>query len=145
MQNVLLTYANQTNVEVVLLDGNGRFLASSSGNRSDTAVPEVEAALGGNIGTSIRGTMAYAAAPILEDGRIVGVVQLAAPLSDAQTLIEQRWLGLAGAVLAVTAVAGIAAFWLATTLTRPLDSTAPGLLANRAGRFQPTGVRRSLG
>ncbi len=135
VQEVLLTYASQTNVEVVLVDGNGRFLASSTGSGSDTAVPEVATALGGKIGTNIRGTVVYAAAPILEDGRVIAAVQLAAPLSAAQSLIWQRWLVLAGAVLAVTAVAGIAAFWLATTLTRPLGQLRLASLQIAQGDF----------
>lgn len=135
VQNILLTYANQTQVEVVLLDRNGRFLTSSSGERSATNVPEVEAALNGNISTSIRSTMAYAAAPILEDGGIIGIVQIAAPLSAAQTLIQQRWLVLAAAVLVVTVLAGMAAFWLATTLTRPLDQLREASLHIAQGDF----------
>jgi len=135
LQDVLLTYANQTNVEVVLVDGNGRFLASSTGSGSDTSVPEIVAALGGNIGTSTRDGAVYAAAPILEDGQVIGVVQLAALLSVAQSLIGQRWLGLAGIVLAVSAIAGIAAFWLATNLTRPMEQLRQASLKIAAGDF----------
>jgi len=49
------------------LPGNGRFLASSTGSGSDTAVPEVAAALGGDIGTSTGDSVVYAAARILSN------------------------------------------------------------------------------
>lgn len=135
VQDVLRAYASQTNVEVMLVDGNGRFLTSSNGERGETAVPEITAALGGSISTNVRRLMVYAAAPIFEDGRIIGVVQVAAPLSAAQTLIEQRWLELVAAVLVVTLVAGLAAFWLATTLTRPLEQLRQASLKIAQGDF----------
>jgi UDP:flavonoid glycosyltransferase YjiC (YdhE family) len=57
-----------------------------------------------SIGSDTDDDTAYAAAPIQEDGRVIGVIQLAAPLSAAQNLVWERWLALGGAVLAVTAV-----------------------------------------
>lgn len=135
VQNILQTYANQTAVEVVLFDGSGRFLTSSSGESSTRAAPEVESALSGNISTRLEGAMAYVAAPILEDRGIIGVVQVAAPLSGAQTLIQQRWLALAAAVLAVTVSAGLAAYLLAATLTRPLDQMRQASLQIAQGDF----------
>jgi len=135
LQDVLRTYANQTDVDVVLTDANGRFLGSSSVSDSEINGPEVALALSGKIGTNIQNNVVFAAAPILEEGRVIGVVQLAAPLAAAQSLIWQRWLALAGAVLAVTAAAGIAAFWLATTLTRPLEQLRLAAMQIAQGDF----------
>lgn len=117
---ILQTYAQQTEATVVLVDRNGRFAASSSGEETETDTPEIRDALTGSVSNDTRGSTAYAAAPVWEDGRVIAAVQLAAPLSAAQSLVVQRWLGLAAAVLGVTIVAGLAAFWLSTTLTRPL-------------------------
>ncbi len=135
VQTILQNFANETQVDVLVLDEQGRFLASSTGNHEFAMGPEIEAALRGNRSTSIRNANAYAAAPILEDGRAIGVVQIAAPLSVTQTLIRQRWLTLAGAVLLLTVVAVIAAYWLANTLTRPLDELRQASLQIAQGDF----------
>ncbi len=135
VQEALLTYANQTQVNAVVLDGRGRILAGSTDSPSDVNGPEINAALNGSVGANVRANTVFVAAPILEDGQILGVVQLSAPLSDAQALIRQRWLALAGAVLALTILAAIAAYWLATTLTRPLDQLREASLHIAQGDF----------
>jgi signal transduction histidine kinase len=135
LRPILQTYAEQVDAEVVLVDGNGRFWASSSNDTTDTNTPEIIAALGGRLSSDARGNMAFAAAPVLEDGRVMGVVQLAAPLSTAQSLVWERWLELGGAVVAVTAVAGLAAFLLSTTLTRPLERLRQAALQIAGGDF----------
>lgn len=133
LRSILQAYAGQVGADVVLLDHHGRFLASSSSNDTNTAV--INAALGGNISSDTDDDTAYAAAPILKDGRVIGVIQLAAPLSAAQSLVWERWLALGGAALAVTAVAGLAAFWLSTTLTRPLAQLQQAALQIAQGNF----------
>ena len=138
LRGALQTYAAQTGAELVLLDQQGRVLmgsADSSTTRINT--PLVEAAIGGSIGSEAEIDTAYAAAPIYEDGRLLGVIHLAAPLSAAQSLVWERWLQLGGAVLAVTAVAGGAAFWLSTTLTRPLARLQQAALQIASGDFSP--------
>jgi signal transduction histidine kinase len=50
-------------------------------------------------------------------------------------LVAERWLELGGAVLAVTAVAGLAAFWLSTTMTRPLAQLQQAALQIAQGNF----------
>ncbi len=131
--SLLQTYAEQVGAEVALFDHHGRIVASS--NSSDTNATVVNAALNGSISSDTQGDIAYAAAPISEDGEVMAVVQLAAPLAAAQSLVWERWLALGGAVLAVTAVAGLAAFWLATTLTRPLAQLQQAALQIAQGNF----------
>jgi signal transduction histidine kinase len=135
LRPILQTYAEQVDAEVVLVDGNGRFWASSSDGTTDTNTPEIIAALNGRLTSDARGNMAFAAAPVLEEGRVMGVVQLAAPLSAAQNLVWERWLELGGAVVAVTAVAGLAAFLLSTTLTRPLEQLRQAAFQIAQGDF----------
>ncbi len=132
---ILQAFAEQIRAEIVLVDRSGRFWASSSNNITNTNTPEINAALNGNISSDVRGNMAYAAAPILEEGRVLAIVQLAAPLSAAQSLIWERWLALGGAVLAVTALAGLAAFLLSTTLTRPLAQLQQAAMQIAQGNF----------
>ncbi|MFN2162408.1 MAG: ATP-binding protein [Candidatus Promineifilaceae bacterium] len=119
LTSILEAYAEQVGAELQLLDSQGRVLAGS-GNSSETNSIVVSTALAGGVSTDTQGIMAYAAAPILEDGGVIGIVQLALPIAAAQKLVWERWLILGAAVLAVSAVAGLAAFWLSTTLTRPL-------------------------
>ncbi len=133
--SLLQPYAEQAGAEVVLLDGNGRFWASSSGN-SDINTTVINAALNGRISSDTQANQAYAAAPILEDGRVIGIIQLGAPLSAAQSLVWERWLALGGAVLVVTALAGLAVYWLSTTLTRPLAQLQQAALQIAQGNFQ---------
>lgn len=133
--SILQTYAEQMGAEVVLVDRNGRFWASSSDSITDTNTPEIIAALSGRISSDVRANMAFAAAPVLEEGRVMGVVQLAAPLSAAQSLVWERWLELGAAVVAVTAMAGLAAFLLSTTLTRPLEQLRQAALQIAQGDF----------
>lgn len=132
--SILQTYADQVSAEVMLFDHHGRFVIGSGGSSSaNTTV--INAALGGSTSSDTQSNMVYAAAPILEEGQVLGVVQLVRPLSAAQTLVWDRWLALGGAVLAVTAVAGLAAFWLSTTLTRPLAQVERAALQIAQGNF----------
>ncbi|MEJ2747369.1 MAG: hypothetical protein P8183_05600, partial [Anaerolineae bacterium] len=91
--SLLQTYADQVGAEVMLYDRRGHFVASSSdSNNANTTV--IEAALGGSTSSDTQSSMAYAAAPILEEGRVLGVIQLVRPLSAAQTLVWDRLLAL---------------------------------------------------
>lgn len=135
LRSILQTYAEQVGAEVVLVNRDGRFWASSGDGTTDTNTPEVNAALSGNISNDARGNMAFAAAPVLEEGRVIAVVQLAAPLTAAQSLVWERWLELGGAVLAVTVVAGLAALLLSITLTRPLEQLRQAALQIAQGDF----------
>ncbi len=133
--STLQVYAGQTGTEVNLIGRDGLFWAGSGDGVPDVDTPEVKAGLSGQISSDIRVNQAFAAAPILEDGRLFGVVQLVAPLSATQALVLERWLTLAGAVLVVTILAGAAAFLLSTTLTRPLEGLREAALKMARGDF----------
>jgi signal transduction histidine kinase len=134
LPSLLETYAGQVSADIVLVDRNGRFWAGSS-STTHTDTPEIAAALNGTAITGTRDGMAFAAAPIVEDGRVLAVVQLATPLSAAQELVRERWLALGGVVLVVTAVAGLAAFWLSSNLTRPLAQLRQAAMEIAQGDF----------
>jgi signal transduction histidine kinase len=127
------TYAEQVSADLQLLDYQGRILASSSG--SDTNVDVVRTALNGSVSTAAQGSTAYAAAPILEEGQVIGIVQLAIPINAARVLVWERWLMLGAAVLALSAMAGLAAYWLSTTLTRPLAEMQSATIQIAQGDF----------
>lgn len=131
----LAAYADQSGADVVLLDHDGRFWAGSGDGSQDTSTPEIVAALAGNISSDIRDGRAYAAAPIVDEGRVMAVIQLSAPLLAAQSLILERWLALGVAIAAITILAGLAALLLSTTFTRPLEQLRQAAMKIAAGDF----------
>ncbi len=134
LSSILETYPEQLGAELQLLDNRGHILASSGNSIAINSIV-VNTALAGAVSTDTQGSMAYAAAPILEDGGVIGVVHLAIPLSAAQNLVWERWLILGAGVLVVLAVAGLAAFWLSTTLTRPLAQMQQAAMHIAQGDF----------
>ncbi len=139
---LLETYAQQTEAQVMLLDNDGIFWLSSDGVADgQTAIsPEVVAARNGASSTDTRTNnqgvmMVYAAAPITEDGELLAILRLAAPLSEAQTLVAERWLTLGLGVAGLTALAVFASLLLAASLTRPLTQLHQATLNVAAGDF----------
>ena len=135
LNTALQAYGEQIGAEIVLVDRFGRVWASSSDEEINTNTPEVNAALNGSLSSDVRDNMAFGAAPVLEEGRVLAVVQVAAPLSAARNLVWERWLALGAAVLALTALAGLAAFLLSTTLTRPLAQLQQAAMQIARGDF----------
>jgi signal transduction histidine kinase len=135
LDTVLQAFAEQIGAEIILVDRDGRYWAGAGGSASETNTPEITAALSGNTGSAVRGDMAYAAAPVIDDGLIMAVVQLAAPLSAAQSLIWERWAALGGAVLGVTILAGLVALLLSFTLTQPLAQLKEAAMQIAQGDF----------
>jgi signal transduction histidine kinase len=129
VMDVLRYYADQTGAQLTLIDMTGRAWLTSSGEpplENLMAYPEIVAASHKHIVREYRqdtsGTRTlYVAAAVVEDGRVLSVVQLAAPTSVVQTSILQRWAVLGGGVLAITLLALAASIVLSTSLTRPLE------------------------
>jgi signal transduction histidine kinase len=124
----LQEYANQFGIEMTLLQGNGRYLLGSpvSSTLSSENAPEVTTASRGQTGENTRPDPSgqqtvYTAAPIYEDGQILAIIHLAAPLTGAQSLIWQRWSILIGGVLILAGLAIGVSLWLSSSLTRPLS------------------------
>jgi two-component system OmpR family sensor kinase len=128
IEGALQEYANQFGIEVTLLQGNGRYLLGSplSSTLSPENAPEVTTARLGQTGENTRSDPSgqqtvYTAAPIYEDGQIMAIIHLAAPLAGAQSLIWQRWSILIGGVLILAGLAIGVSLWLSSSLTRPLS------------------------
>lgn len=123
------TYTSDVAANVLLIDASGRAWLSSGDDlpaENLSSQPEVAAALERQTTYDTRdddgGQMrVYAAAPIVEDGRVLSVVRLDAPVTAAQPLIAQRWLELGGGVLLLILLNLGASTWLSVSLTRPLD------------------------
>ena len=142
IMDLLLVYANQSQAQVMLLDKDGDYwLSSDETAESNTADnPEVIAARNGEITTDTRQNQAgdmtvFAAAPITEDGRLLAIIRLAAPFSEAQALITERWLTLGAGVAGLAILAVLASLILAASLTRPLAQLRQASLDIAAGDF----------
>jgi len=122
--------------------------------------PEVEQARAGQATTAVRALpggkrVLYAAAPVVSgDGSVVRIVYVASPLPSTgwgalpETL---RW-ELLGALLLATALAGLAGWWLARGLARPLrrlaraaNAVADGDLEQRVPQEEAVAELRDLG
>ncbi len=113
--------------ELSLLDAEGRVVAST-----DASVPlglrlyspEITAALQSRTEHDIRHTgqeeVAYAAAPVLYEGNLLGVIQIAAPMQPAYDEAHQRWIELILEAAVVLAISLAVSTWLGQTITRPI-------------------------
>ncbi len=142
LETAVTEYAQQFSIRVALLDNNGRFWVGDTqlGNNASAAAPEIAAALSGQVVHSTRRDPAgkylvYTAAPVYEDHEIVGIVHLAAPLSEAQVLVQQRWSILVGGVILLAIVAIGVSLWLSASLIRPLTQLRLSALHIAKGDF----------
>lgn len=135
------TYARDIAANVVLIDASGRAWLSNDDTvplETVSARPEVAAALQQRTTYDTRDDEAgnarvYAAAPIIEDERVLSVVRLDAPLTAAQPLIVRRWLELGGGLLLLVLLNLGASTWLSVSLTRPLDRLRRSALSMAQG------------
>lgn len=142
LEAAVTEYAQQFSIRVALLDNNGRFWVGDTqlGDNESAAAPEIAAALSGQVVHSTRRDPAgrhlvYTAAPVYEDDEIVGIVHLAAPLSEAQVLVQQRRSILVGGVILLAIVAIGASLWLSASLIRPLTQLRLSALHIADGDF----------
>lgn len=142
LEAAVAQYAQQFGIRVTLLDNNGRFWlgAADLNSMESTTAPEIAAALNGQvIHNTRRGAegqfIVYTAAPVYDDGYIIGAVHLAAPLSEAQALVQQRWSVLVGGVILLAIVAIGVSLWLSASLIRPLTQLRLSALQIAEGNF----------
>jgi len=138
----LEAYATDLDAHLLLIDPGGRAWLSSGGPlfvADQSNRPEVAAALDGRTTYDTRSeegaAMIYTAAPILEDGRVLSVLQIVTPLAAARQLILRRWLTLGGGVLVLALLGVLASLWLSTSLTRPLAQLREAALQVAGGDF----------
>ncbi|HID94795.1 MAG TPA: PAS domain S-box protein [Candidatus Latescibacteria bacterium] len=109
--------------------------------------PEVQAALRGETGRSIRysGTlkrkMMYLAVPLEEAGSPIGVVRLALPLTEVQTKIAHIYRAIAMGALLAFMIALIIGFLTAETFARPLRQMMLTARDIAQGKFRVIKVR----
>jgi signal transduction histidine kinase len=149
--------ASRTESRILVVNLVGRVLADSQEAApvgsvfSSTERPELLAALAGRIDISRRfsdtlGTeLLLVAVPILHNGGVIGAVRVSESLGAVNARVHRAWLGLAGIGLAVIVVGLALAWFLATTLARPvrrLEETAVRFgQGDLTARAEPTGPK----
>jgi signal transduction histidine kinase len=141
--DLVAMFADQVDAHVILVDLTGRPWLDSDGLPpldNFLSNPEVVAALDRRVIHEIRpdanGEDAYfSAAPVVHDGEILTVVQVAKPVSGVNVAIRQRWGVLGAGVLALTLVALAASILLSTSLTNPLTQLRNSALRLSEGDF----------
>ncbi len=142
LEESLQEFGAQFNIEVTLLQGNGRYWLGEP--VSSTIVPQdAPEVLAAKLGRTIENTRpdahgqltVYAAAPIYEDDHLLAIVHLASPLTGAQSLVWQRWLSLIAGFLIFAVVAVGISLWLSRSLTRPLAQLRHSALQIAQGDF----------
>jgi len=100
--------------------------ATLRGQDDFASMPEMGAALGGQVGVAERKNEAgietiYVGSPVVYNGApVVGLLQLAVPAASVETMVRQRWVTLGLAFLVLLCLSIGAAVWLGRSITRPL-------------------------
>jgi two-component system phosphate regulon sensor histidine kinase PhoR len=145
-----------TGMRVSLIAPDGRVLADSErpgdaiatmDNHADR--PEVRAALEGRVGSAVRRSVTvdapliYVALPLMQAGRVVGVLRLAEPIAAVTASYERlRSAALAGGAVALLVALGIGLF-VAGRVTRPVVEMQDVARQMSEGNFEVRAPARS--
>lgn len=132
LQRMVQRYRRQTEARVTVIDRTGKVLAELDREpgtmESHADRPEVQAALAGQVGVSLRHSesvgrdLLYVALP-LEGGRTVrGVLRVALPLSEVERTMASIQRTITYAVLAAFGIALLLSLWMARRVTRPVTA-----------------------
>ncbi len=133
VQGFVVRVARATGARVTLIAADGRVLGESERGAEELGRienhrdrPEVQAALAGGVGRNLRRSATlgapflYLAAPVRDDGRIIGVLRLASPLSAVTSSYSALFgVMLAGGAVALAVALAIGLF-VAGRVTRPV-------------------------
>ena len=140
---LVTSYADQTGARLTIMGLDGKPWLDSTGHLPASvslAEPEIAAALDDHVATDYRpdpsGQMTYYSAALLkgDEGRI-GLVQLSSPDTGSRSVINQRWLELAGGIALIAGAALVASLLLARSLTRPLEALRQSALRLAGGEL----------
>ncbi len=153
LQQVAQTYAGDADARVTILDHQGDPIADSQYNTgridNQQGQPEVQAALAGDQASSIRKDpltgerTLFAAAPIQQGAKLLGVVQISQPVNEAMEGVRQIFLSLAAALLSALILAGVVGVWMGRRLVRPLREMETAAMAVAEGDLNQQVVART--
>lgn len=143
VETAVTELANDLNLQITLIDMRGIAWVSSNPDLVSTNFgedPEVLAVLNRepNVVVDTRPdsqnvSTTYTAVAISHEGKLMSVARVAVPASETVAVINQRYWALAGGVLGLTALALVAALWLAASFTRPLEDLQASAMKLAAG------------
>lgn len=143
LEQVARTYADDADARVTILDHQGDPVADSRydtdliGNQQQQA--EVQTALSGGQASQIRqdpltGKQAlFAAAPIQQGAKLLGVVQISQPVNEAMEGVRRIFYSLTAALLSALLLASIVGVWIGRRLARPLREMETAAMAVAEG------------
>ncbi len=143
LQAVAALYASDTNARITILEPQGDAVADSTYPFAEVANQfsqiEVQAALAGDEQHDIRldeftGRLTiYAAAPIQQNGQLLGIVQIAQPMDEITRAIARLVLSLVAAGLLALAVTTGLGIWISRRLVQPVRGLEAASLAIAQG------------
>jgi two-component system OmpR family sensor kinase len=148
LQQVATIYASDAAARVTILDTSGNVLADSvhlaAGVPSQAQAPEFKSALAGAARSDVRPdefsaqSTLYAAAPIQQGDRVLGVVQISKTMSEVTAGVRQVLISLGVASLIALAIASLLAIWIGQRLVRPVRELEDAAIAVAQGDFTQT-------
>ncbi|RKY77036.1 PAS domain-containing sensor histidine kinase, partial [candidate division KSB1 bacterium] len=143
--------AGETETRITIIRPDGAVLADSEKDAdlmdNHWNRPEVQVALKGEIGQSIRysGTlkekMMYLALPLKEADSVIGVVRLALPLTEVQAKIAHIYRAIVGGALLALLIALVIGFFTAESFARPLREMMSAAQNIAQGKYKELRVR----
>ena len=143
--------AGETETRITVIRPDGAVLADSEKDAdlmdNHWNRPEVQVALKGEIGQSIRysGTlkekMMYLALPLKEADSVIGVVRLALPLTEVQAKIAHIYRAIVGGALLALLIALVIGFFTAESFARPLREMMSAAQNIAQGKYKELRVR----
>jgi len=136
LRTVCADLASSVSLRITVILPSGQVVADTSENpqQMDNHAdrPEVQTALGGQIGRSTRFShtvgerLTYVAAPLRQDGRVGGVVRTAFPVQSLSDAMRAVYLRIALVGLAAAVLAGAVSLLVASRITQPLEALRQG-------------------
>ncbi|MBK8050489.1 MAG: HAMP domain-containing protein [Anaerolineales bacterium] len=143
LQQMAAAYATDTGTRVTILDPNGNPLADSLLSEAEVGFqgdqPEVMAALAGVEQHEVRTDpatgkqMLYAAAPIQQNDKVLGIAQVGKSLDAVLEPTRQLLFSLVAAVLLALAATSALAVWIGRRLVKPIRELEEAALAVAQG------------
>lgn len=133
-EDLAASLGKSAGARVTIIDLQGNVLGDSAAKAAELdshlGRPEIQQALQGRVGTSIRYSsslhteMLYLAVPVVMEDRVVGGVRVALSLEEVYRVSRFLWKWILATGLVVFLVAGLISFMAASSLTKPLQEIA---------------------